>query len=146
MPKLDEPTSQYSACNSFPSRRLLCGADCFFSQLWSPRRRVNRSLFRRQGSWTPHEDESSHSSQVSELNIGDRNQWPQHAAGLIRSEHQPEIGQACRQAARSNGFYEELARAILVHDISVSLVSFFWLLNSLIGLIHRCPLPRFEQN
>jgi hypothetical protein len=52
-----------------------------------------------------------------------RDQWLQHAADVICSGHQPEQAeQAYRHFARSNGFHEELARAILVHDISVSLL------------------------
>jgi hypothetical protein len=52
-----------------------------------------------------------------------RDHWLQHAADVICSGHQPEQAeQAYRHFARSNGLHEELARAILVHNISVSLL------------------------
>jgi hypothetical protein len=51
-----------------------------------------------------------------------RDQWLQHAAAVICSVHQQEVEQAYRHFAPSNGLHEELARAILVHDISVSLL------------------------
>jgi hypothetical protein len=49
-------------------------------------------------------------------------QWIQHAVHMIYSEPQPEVRRAYRHFARSKGFYEKLARAILAHDISVSLL------------------------
>ena len=51
-----------------------------------------------------------------------RDRWLQRAAGVISSGQWPEVEQAYRQFARSNGFQEELARAVLIHDISVSLL------------------------
>ncbi len=51
-----------------------------------------------------------------------RDQWLQRAADFIRSEHQPEAERAYRHFALSNGLHEQLARAILIHDISVSLL------------------------
>jgi hypothetical protein len=51
-----------------------------------------------------------------------RDQWLQHAVHVIYSVPQPEVRQAYRHFARSKGFYEKLARAILAHDISVSLL------------------------
>jgi len=56
------------------------------------------------------------------LNRKARRRWLQHAADVICSGRQLEVEQAYRQLARSNGLHEELARAILVHDISVSLL------------------------
>ena len=50
-----------------------------------------------------------------------RDEWLQHAADVIRSGYQPEIEQAFLDHAGLNGLHEELARAILVHDIKVSL-------------------------
>ena len=47
--------------------------------------------------------------------------WLQRTANLIRSERHPEAEQAYRDHTRSNGLHEELARAILIHDISVRL-------------------------
>ncbi len=52
-----------------------------------------------------------------------RDQWLQHAANVIRTEHQPEVQQAYRDHARLNGLHEELARAILSHDIFVCTLS-----------------------
>ncbi len=52
-----------------------------------------------------------------------RNQWLQHAANVIRSGHQPEVEQAYHDHARLNDLHEELARAILSHDISVCIPS-----------------------
>ena len=51
-----------------------------------------------------------------------RDQWLQHAADVICSGQQPEVEQAYRHLAWSNALHEELARAILIHDISVSLL------------------------
>ena len=50
-----------------------------------------------------------------------RDEWLRHAAHVIRSGYRLEIEQAFFNHARSNGLHEELARAILVHDIQVSL-------------------------
>ena len=50
-----------------------------------------------------------------------RDEWLQHAADVIRSGYRPEIEQAFLDHAGFNGLHEELARAILVHDIKVSL-------------------------
>lgn len=50
-----------------------------------------------------------------------RDRWLRHAANVIRSEHPPEVEWTFRYLARSNGVQEQLERAILVHDISVSL-------------------------
>ena len=50
-----------------------------------------------------------------------RDEWLRHAAYVIRSGYRLEIEQAFFNHARSNGLHEELARAILVHDIQVSL-------------------------
>jgi hypothetical protein len=54
-------------------------------------------------------------------NANNRSRWLQHAAVVIRSGHL-EIGQAYRDHARWNGLHEALDRAILVLDISVSLL------------------------
>lgn len=51
------------------------------------------------------------------------NQWLQRAIRVIYSEQQPEAGPAYRHFARLKGLHEELAREILAHDISVSLLS-----------------------
>jgi hypothetical protein len=51
-----------------------------------------------------------------------RDQWLQHAVDVIYSEHQSEAGRAYRHFARSKGLHEELARAILIHDILVSIL------------------------
>jgi hypothetical protein len=50
-----------------------------------------------------------------------RDQWVQDAVDVIYSEPHPAVEQAYRDHARSNNLHEELARAILIHDISVSL-------------------------
>jgi hypothetical protein len=50
-----------------------------------------------------------------------RDRWLQRAVDVICSEHQPKIEQVYRDHARLNGFHEELVRAILIHDIRVSL-------------------------
>jgi hypothetical protein len=49
-----------------------------------------------------------------------RARWLRRAANVIRSEHPPEVEHTFRHVAQSNGLQEPLARAILVHDISVS--------------------------
>ena len=48
-----------------------------------------------------------------------RHQWLQHAADVIRSNDHVEVEPAYRSHALSLGLGEELARAILVHDIRV---------------------------
>lgn len=47
--------------------------------------------------------------------------WLRHAAAVIRSFKQPEVAQTYRQKAESSGLYEELERAIVIHDIAVRL-------------------------
>jgi hypothetical protein len=64
-----------------------------------------------------------------------RDQWLQRVVGVIRSGHQPEVDEAYRDHARSHGLHEELARAILIHDIEVSYP--FTLFNSLTNISYR---------
>lgn len=64
-----------------------------------------------------------------------RDQWLQRVVGVIRSGHQPELDKAYRDHARSNDLEEELARAILIHDIRVSY--FFELFGSSTNISYR---------
>lgn len=47
--------------------------------------------------------------------------WFERTADLIRSKRHPEAEQAYRDQTQSDGLHEELARAILIHNISVRL-------------------------
>jgi hypothetical protein len=48
--------------------------------------------------------------------------WLRHAAGVICSGHHPEVEQAFRNFAQSNGLHVELAREILIYRLEVRLI------------------------
>ena len=75
-----------------------------------------------------------------------RASWLQCTASWIRSDLQPEVKQALRDCARSNGLHEKLDRAILVHDISVRLPTPFSLFGDLITVFHRHLPLQFERS